>query len=71
MLWLGDSQTILTTGFSKISERQYAVWDLRDLTQPLIMKRLDEYSGVAQPYYDEDSKVVYIAGKGESAISFY
>lgn len=32
MVWLGDSQSILTTGFTKVSERQYAVWDLRDLS---------------------------------------
>jgi hypothetical protein len=61
----------LTTGFSKMAERQYAVWDLRDLSQPLIMKRLDDYAGIANPFYDEDSKVVFIAGKGESAVSFY
>lgn len=69
--WLGDSQTVLTTGFSKISERQYAVWDLRDLSQPLIMKRLDDYAGIPIPFYDEDSKVVFVAGKGESAVSFF
>ena len=71
LVWLGDSQNILTTGFSKVSERQYAVWDLRDLSQPLIMKRLDDYTGIAFPFFDEDTKVVYIAGKGESAVSYY
>lgn len=71
LCWLGDSQTLLTTGFSKIAERQYAVWDLRDLSQPLIMKRLDDYAGIANPFFDEDSKVVFIAGKGESSVSFY
>jgi hypothetical protein len=35
------------------------------------MKRLDDYSGIPMPYYDEDTRVVFIAGKGESAISFY
>jgi len=37
----------------------------------LIKKRLDDYAGIPYPFYDEDSKVVYIAGKGESAISFF
>jgi hypothetical protein len=37
----------------------------------LIKKRLDDYAGIPNPFYDEDSKVVYIAGKGESAISFF
>jgi hypothetical protein len=69
--WLGDSQYILTTGFSKISERQYGIWDTRDLSAPLIMKRFDDYSGIPVPFYDEDSKIVFIAGKGETAISYY
>jgi len=35
------------------------------------MKRLDDYAGVAFPFYDEDTKVVFIAGKGETAVSFF
>lgn len=35
------------------------------------MKRLDDYSGIPVPLFDEDSRVVFIAGKGETAISFY
>ena len=61
----------MTTGFSRTSERQYGVYDTRDLSQPLVLKRLDDYGGVALPYFDDDTKVMYIAGKGESAISFF
>jgi hypothetical protein len=32
---------------------------------------LDDYAGIPFPYFDEDSKVLYIAGKGESAVSFF
>ena len=71
MCWLGDSQSILTTGFSKLSERQYAVWDNRDISKPLVMKKLDDYAGIPFPFYDEDNRVVYVAGKGESAVSFF
>jgi hypothetical protein len=41
------------------------------MSNPLIKKRLDDYAGIPFPYFDEDSKVLYIAGKGESAVSFY
>jgi len=71
MTWLGNSQTIFTAGFSKVTEREYAVWDLRDFSQPLVKKRMDDYAGVPFPFYDEDSRVLYIAGKGEAAISFF
>lgn len=71
LTWLGSSNAIFTAGFSKISEREYAVYDLRDLQNPLIRKRLDDLAGIPFPFFDEDSKVLYIAGKGESAVSFY
>lgn len=35
------------------------------------MKKLDDYAGIPFPFYDEDNKVVYVAGKGESAVSFF
>ena len=69
--WLGDSQTIMTCGFSKLAEREFAVWDARNFTAPLVKRRLDDYSGVPFTYFDEEHKVVYVAGKGESAISFF
>ena len=62
---------ILSTGFSRMSERQYAIWDNREMSKPIIMKKLDDYAGVAYPFYDEDNKVLYVAGKGESAVSYF
>lgn len=47
------------------------MWDVRDLSSPLIKKRLDDLVGVPFSFFDEDSKVLYIAGKGESAVSFF
>ena len=41
------------------------------MTQPLIKKRLDEYAGIPFPYFDDDSKILYIAGKGENTVSFF
>ena len=61
----------MTTGFSKVSERQYGIWDCRDLSQPLIMKRLDDFVGIPMLSFDEDSKVLFISNKGELVTSFY
>lgn len=71
LCWLGNNTHFLTTGFSKISERQYAVFDTRDLSQPLIMKRLDDYNGIPYPFFDEDTQLLFIAGRGEAAITYY
>lgn len=35
------------------------------------MRRLDDYGGIPFPFFDEDTKVVYVAGKGEAAVSFF
>jgi hypothetical protein len=35
------------------------------------MKRLDDYAGIPYPFFDEDTKLVYIAGRGETAVSYY
>ena len=34
-------------------------------------RKLDEYAGIPFSYYDEDTTLLYIAGKGESNINFY
>lgn len=47
------------------------MWDLRSFDKPLIKRRLDDYSGTPFIHFDEEHKVLYIAGKGESAISFF
>ena len=41
------------------------------MTQPLVKRKLDEYSGIPFCFFDDDSKLLYIAGKGESDIGFY
>jgi len=71
MTWCGDSQTIMTCGFSKLAEREFGIWDIRNADKPVYKNRLDDYSGVPFIHFDEDHKVIYIAGKGESAISFF
>jgi WD40 repeat protein len=71
MVWAGDNETIITTGFSKTSERQFAVYDIKNMSEPLEMRRLDDSPGVAFPFFDADHKVFYVAGKGEIAINYY
>lgn len=47
------------------------MWDTRDLSQPLLLKRLDDLTGVPLLHFDEDSKVLFVTNKGESGVSFY
>ncbi|XP_048478942.1 coronin-2B isoform X4 [Plutella xylostella] len=69
--FLGNQGKVLTTGFSRYSDRQYAVWDQHDLGAPLTCETIDSSSGVVFPYYDCDTNMVYLAGKGDGNIRYY
>ncbi|KAH9509688.1 Coronin-2A [Bulinus truncatus] len=62
---------VFTTGFSRSSDRQYALWDIRKPGPALTTSDLDCSSGILLPYYDPDIKVVYLAGKGDGNIRYF
>ncbi|XP_036365662.1 coronin-2B isoform X5 [Octopus sinensis] len=70
-VFLGDTNRIFTTGFSRSSERQYAIWDVRNMTKSLKTEVVDFSSGILFPFYDHDSKVIFLAGKGDGNIRYY
>lgn len=53
-----DNGKLLTTGFSRHSDRQYAIWDQHDLRKPLHQEVMDSSSGVVTPYFDFDTRMV-------------
>uniref|UniRef100_A0A1I7VTF7 Coronin n=1 Tax=Loa loa TaxID=7209 RepID=A0A1I7VTF7_LOALO len=69
-IFLKDGR-IFTTGFTKRSERLYALRTQENLDEPLIQEELDTSNGVLFPLYDEDSGLIYLAGKGDCAIRYY
>ncbi|KAG0240636.1 Coronin-like protein crn1 [Mortierella sp. GBA43] len=71
VVWMGDSDRIATTGFSKMSDRQVNIWDAGNLEKPLKSINLDTSSGVIMPFYDVDSNMLYLAGKGDGNIRYY
>jgi coronin-1B/1C/6 len=71
VLYLGDKDKIFSQGFSKLSERQYSIWDPRSLTTPLKSENIDTTAGIMMPFYDNDTCVLYLAGKGDGNIRYY
>ncbi|CAF3833293.1 unnamed protein product [Rotaria sordida] len=69
-IYLRDGR-IFSTGFSKMAERQYAVWDENNLSAPLTMVELDSSNGILFPFYDEDTGMIFLCGKGDSAIRYF
>lgn len=73
VVWLGNTSRLATTGFSKLSDRQIAVWDAFDLGKGNLggFYNIDQSSGILMPFYDESNKILYIAGKGDGNIRYY
>lgn len=70
-MWLGRTGKIFTVGFSRTSDRQFAIWDPANLSKPLTSENVDTASGLFMPFYDVDSNIVFLAGKGDGNIRYY
>lgn len=62
VVWLGGHDRIATTGFSRMSERQLAVWDTTSLANVKTLS-IDQSAGVIMPFWS-DNNVLFLAGKG-------
>ncbi|XP_049717146.1 coronin-6 isoform X2 [Loxodonta africana] len=62
---------LLSTGFSRMSERQLALWDPNHFEEPVALQEMDTSNGVLLPFYDPDSSIVYLCGKGDSSIRYF
>ncbi|CAH0552658.1 unnamed protein product [Brassicogethes aeneus] len=71
VVFLGSTGRLITTGFSRHSDRQYSVWDQNDLSRPLVTDTIDSSSGIVFPFYDPDTNIVFLAGKGDGNIRYY
>lgn len=55
--WMGSMDRIITTGFSKMSERQVYMWDSRDLVKgPIKTLTIDQSSGTLMPFWNAGNK---------------
>uniref|UniRef100_A0A7M4DXC7 Coronin n=1 Tax=Crocodylus porosus TaxID=8502 RepID=A0A7M4DXC7_CROPO len=71
VVFLGNTKRLLTTGVSRWNTRQIALWDQEDLSMPLIEEEIDGLSGLLFPFYDADTHMLYLAGKGDGNIRYY
>jgi hypothetical protein len=71
VVFCGELNKLFTVGFSKMSERQYAVWDPKDLSNALKVEMIDTGSGVLFPFYDNDTQIVYVGGKGDGNVRYF
>lgn len=71
LTYLGGMDKLVTVGFSKQSQRQFKVWDLRNLGAEVKKTDIDQAAGTIMPFYDPDTCLLYLAGKGDGNVRFY
>ena len=54
-----------------MSERQFSIWDPRSFTEPLSTMNLDTSAGMLMPFYDNDTGMFYLAGKGDGSVKYW
>jgi len=69
--YLGNEGKFLTVGFDKQSKRQIKLWDPRNLGTMVTKLDVDQSAGVLMPFYDEDTSLLYLIGKGDGNIRWY
>ncbi|XP_072934120.1 coronin-1C-A isoform X2 [Epargyreus clarus] len=62
---------VFTTGFSRMSERQYSLRTPDALGEPIVTVEIDTSNGVMFPLYDPDTNLIYLCGKGDSVIRYF
>ncbi|XP_068701404.1 coronin-7-like isoform X1 [Montipora foliosa] len=71
ILWLGNTDKILGSGFNASHQREVVVWDVHDLNKPVQTLSFDTSSGgVLMPFFDPDTNMLFLAGKGDSLIRY-
>nr|UEK51568.1 coronin 6 [Parasacculina yatsui] len=63
--------SVLTSGFSKMSERQYSLRRRGKLGEPVVLEAIDKSNGIMFLLYDPDTNIVFFCGKGDSVIRYF
>lgn len=70
VVWMGNQQRIITTGFDAARLRQIIIRDLRNFSVPEKTLELDCSTGILMPLYDPDTNMLFLAGKGDTTIAY-
>ncbi|XP_039178129.1 coronin-6-like isoform X3 [Crotalus tigris] len=72
--WNRNGSQIVTTCKDKhlriIDPRQHLVV-AKNFEEPIALQEMDTSNGVLLPFYDPDSSIVYLCGKGDSSIRYF
>ncbi|GAM18667.1 hypothetical protein SAMD00019534_018420 [Acytostelium subglobosum LB1] len=69
--WCGKQDLILTVGFNKQTDREIALWDVRSMKERVQTLKIDLSPSSPMPFYDDDTNLLFLGGKGDSSIRVY
>lgn len=71
LAYLGSSNRLVSVGFTKQAMRQFKVWDARNSSQELFRVEMDQAAGSMMPFFDADTGLLFLAGKGDGNVRCY
>lgn len=72
LVFIPNKEKLVSVGFTRQSQRQFKIWDPRNFEcGPLKTVDIDQAAGVIMPFYDQDTSLLYLAGKGDGNIRYY
>ncbi|GMH70316.1 hypothetical protein TrST_g4870 [Triparma strigata] len=71
LTYLGASGKLATVGFTRQSQRELKIWDPRNTATPLSRVDIDQAAGVIMPFYDPDTNMLFLTGKGDGNVRYY
>jgi coronin-1B/1C/6 len=71
LTYAGHLDRLISVGFTRQSQRQFKIWDPRNTSQEIEKVDIDQAAGVIMPFFDADTNLLYLAGKGDGNIRFY
>eukprot|EP01098_Paradermamoeba_levis_P006739 TRINITY_DN2803_c0_g1_i3.p1 TRINITY_DN2803_c0_g1~~TRINITY_DN2803_c0_g1_i3.p1 ORF type:complete len:394 (-),score=130.71 TRINITY_DN2803_c0_g1_i3:125-1306(-) len=71
LTWVPEKDLLLTVGFAKNNDKEIALYDLKNMKNRLSTLRVDNSPSSPLFFYDPDTSVLFLGGKGDSTIRMY
>jgi len=71
LVYAGKQDFLISVGFTKQSQRQFKIWDPRNTSKEVEKVDIDQAAGVMMPFFDVDTNMLYLAGKGDGNVRYY
>eukprot|EP01097_Dermamoeba_algensis_P003844 TRINITY_DN2606_c0_g1_i1.p1 TRINITY_DN2606_c0_g1~~TRINITY_DN2606_c0_g1_i1.p1 ORF type:complete len:391 (-),score=107.59 TRINITY_DN2606_c0_g1_i1:119-1291(-) len=69
--WATNKDLIITVGFAKNNDKEIALYDPKNLSKRLSTLKVDQSPSSPMVFYDPDTSLIFLAGKGDSTIRMF